>query len=236
MRDGVRLKLGAEEFCFSSEASCVTFRKKYGGPMKNTAGISLAHIFGLLLLSGTAFAADPVFDAAAKIAGKYSGHWALYGVADGKVVEKASWTDTLTATNPTRAAGKAYVDVTDLMTFPDGTTRTSTFQEGYLESADGSVGERFYDIHGQKTLFRKLTDNDWSYQSGVDAGELWFLGFNPKTVVTASHVAVKSTTLEGNVDTDHVTRVTTIQWRDVDGSLKSVQFVSMKGEHTRVAE
>jgi hypothetical protein len=188
------------------------------------------------IISTTSFAGESALDAAKKIAGKYMGTWTMFGMADGKVVEKAGWTDVLTAANPTQGDGKAFVEVSDVMTFADGTTRTSTFHEGYVTNPDGTAGDRFYEINGKPLYFKKLTDNDWAVQGSPDEGELWFMGFNAKAVVSASHVTMKTTTYEGDLDTDHVTRVTTVQWKDVDGKLKTDQFVSMKGEHTRVAQ
>jgi hypothetical protein len=188
------------------------------------------------LAATSSFAGESAFDAAKKIAGKYNGAWTMYGLADGKVVEKASWTDVLTAANPTQRDGQAFVEVSDVMTYADGTTRTSNFHEGYVTHPDGSAGERFYEINGKPFYFKKLTDNDWSFQGVPSEGELWFMGFNAKSVVSASHVTIKTTTYQGDIDTDHVTRVTTVQWKDSDGTLKSTQFVSMKGEHTRTAQ
>jgi hypothetical protein len=192
------------------------------------------------ILVGFAFVAhaqaSATFEAAKKIAGKYTGTWTMYGIENGKVARKAAWTDVLTAGNPTEEKDRAFVQVSDVMTFTDGTTRTSNFIEGYISNADGSVGDRFYDLGGTTTHFKQLTQNDWSYQATPADGELWFLGFDPKTVVSASHVAIKTTTFDGSLDTDHVTRMTTIQWKDATGALKSTQFVSLQGEHRRMAE
>lgn len=190
---------------------------------------------GFFLLT-SAHAGSPAFEAAKKITGKYTGSWTMYGIENGNVVEKSSWTDTLIAANPIEENGRAFVEVSDVMTYPDGSTRTSVFHEGYYANSDGSVGERFYEIFGQAIVFKKLTANDWAYQATPAAGELAFLGFDSKSVISASHVAVKSTTYEGGIDTDHVTRLTTVQWKDATGKIRTVQFVSMKGEHVRVAD
>ncbi len=189
-----------------------------------------------LTLSSNAFAGSAVYEAAKKIAGTYTGKWAMYGVQNGAVVQKSSWTDVLTAANPTEGKGRAFVDVSSVMTYPDGKTRTSVFQEGYFENSDGSVGDRFYEIQGQTVIFKRLTPNDWTYQVTPNEGELWFLGFDPKTVISASHVAAKTTTYEGGIDTDHVSRLTTVQWKDANGAIQTIQFVSMKGEHTRIGQ
>jgi hypothetical protein len=194
---------------------------------------SAALVIVPLLIATASMAAESALDAAKRISGKYTGQWKMYGIAGGLVVEKASWTDVLEASDATESKGKAFVEVTDVMTFRDGTTRTTKFIEGYVANADGSAGDRFYEIQGKTTFFKKLTDRDWVYQATPDPGELWFLGFDPKDVISASHVATKTTTYEGNLDTDHVTRLTTIQWRDTSGSTQTTQFISMKGAHAR---
>jgi hypothetical protein len=197
-----------------------------------TAAAALA----LMLVASTAIAAESALDTAQKITGKYLGQWTMYGVAAGQIVEKAAWTDVLEAGKATESNGRAFVEVTNVMTFLDGKTLTVAFIEGYTANADGTAGDRFYEIQGKTTLFKRLTDNDWAYQTTPDPGELWFLGFNPKDVLSASHVTTKTTTYEGDLETDHVTRLTTIQWKDADGKIKSMQFVSMKGTHTRLDE
>lgn len=190
--------------------------------------------FIMLLSASFSYGSESALDSVKKIVGTYTGNWTMYGIESGIIVEKAAWTDVLTAGNPKLGNGRAYVDVSDVMTFQDGSVRTSNFLEGYLENSDKTAGERFYEIHGNIMKFKKLTDNDWTYHSVPDLGELWFLGFtSPQNVISSSHVTTKSTTYEGVIDTDHVTRVTTVQWSGDDGSIKSIQFVSMKGEHRR---
>lgn len=199
--------------------------------MKTLLGLALA--LGAMTIGCASTGAESALDAASKIAGTYTGQWSMYGLADGHVVEKASWTDRLEAGHSVEDHGRAYVEVTDTMTFANGQTRTSKFIEGYSAKPDGSAGDRFYEIGGTATHFKKLTERDWVYQATPDPGELWFLGVNPQDVVFASHVTTKTTTFEGPIDTDHVTRLTTIQWKDADGKIHSTQFVSMKGEHAR---
>lgn len=188
----------------------------------------------LFLLNSYSFAAETALEATQRIAGKYTGEWTMFALENGAVVEKVKWTDALVAENPTQDSDGAHVDVTDIMKFSDGSSRVSKFQEGYYAKEDGSVGDRYYEIMGQRISFKKLTDNDWTFQNTPSSWELPSLGFDPKTVISASHVTTKTTTYDGNIDTDHVIRITTIQWRDANGAVRSEQFVSMKGYHTRV--
>ena len=189
----------------------------------------------LLLSTFNCFATESALDAATKITGKYAGEWTMFGLENGVVVQQAKWNDVLIAETPTQGNGLAFVNVTDNMIFADGTNRISKFQEGYFSNVDGSVGDRFYEIMGNKVLFKRLSESDWSFQATPSAWELSSLGFNPKNVVFASHVTTKTTTYDGLIDTDHVTRITTIQWKDSEeGIPKSLQFVSLSGYHTRV--
>ena len=193
-------------------------------------------ILALLIGAARAQAGGSALDEAKKIEGAYTGSWALYGVVDGNVVIKSRWTDVLTATEPVQNPGRAFVNVTDVMTFADGSLKTSRFQEGYFANADGTAGDRFYEMNGSTVVFRKLTDNDWAFYTVPNEGELRFLGFDPKAVISASHMTVKATTFQGGGSTDHVTRVTTVQWKDAAGTLMSIQFVSMNGSHTRTEQ
>ena len=193
-------------------------------------------IMVLLLAAANSYGGESALAAAGKIAGSYTGNWAIYGVVDGNVVMKSKWTDVLTATEPVQSPGRAFVSVTDDMTFADGSVKTTKFEEGYFVNADGTAGERFYELNGSAVVFRKLTDNDWAFYTVPSEEELRFLGFDPKTVLSASHITVKTTTLQANTETDHVTRITTVQWKDAAGSIMSIQFVSMNGTHARISE
>ena len=198
----------------------------------------IAHCFVIviLLMSAVAHGTESALDATKRIAGKYTGQWSMFAFNDGKVVERAACTDVLIASHVTEDNERAYVEVIDVMTFPDGSTRTSKFIEGYYANSDGSAGDRFYEIQGKITIFKKLSENDWAYYAQPETGELWFLGFNPKDVISSSHIATKTTTYEDKIDTDHVTRVTTVQWKDANGTTQTSQFISLKGQHRRVAE
>src|SRR6476469_1729965 len=55
------------------------------------------------------------------IAGVYTGQWTLFGVdKSGNVIKRAAWTDTLTVTNPKVEADRAFVTVSDEMTYEGG--------------------------------------------------------------------------------------------------------------------
>lgn len=60
--------------------------------------------------------------------------------------------------------------------------------------------------------------------------ELASMGFT--NVLQAKHVMVKTGTINGNEETDSVTRASTIQWK-VGGNVRTKQFVSLQGKHLR---
>ena len=120
------------------------------------------------------------------------------------------------------------------MNFQGGGVRETHFLEGFYKDKDGVAGDRFYEVNGAVVKFKKLNQNTWIFETPVDPGELSFLGFDPKKVVSAVHTTTKVTTYEGEKDTDHITRLTTVQWKEDSGTLQSIQFVSMKGYHTRI--
>lgn len=190
-------------------------------------------VFGLLF---PAHASSPAGLAEAqKITGRYLGRWTVYGLEKGALTVKMKWSDVVSTSEARIEGGRALVDVVSQMTFVDGSERTVQFKEGYLLLADGSAGERFIDHGGQQTLVRRLSPNDWAFQSVPDPNELRFLGFDPALVLSASHVTTKTTTYKGAIDTDHVARFTTVQWKNTaTGAIETTQFLSMIGLHKRV--
>ncbi|HEX4924785.1 MAG TPA: hypothetical protein VFV50_11895 [Bdellovibrionales bacterium] len=177
----------------------------------------------------------PALAEARKISGRYLGRWTVYGLERGELVVKTKWSDTLTAGDARLEGGRAVVDVTTQMTFIDGSQRTLQFREGYFLLPDGSAGERFIENQGQVTLVKRLSPNDWALQTVPQPEELRFLGFDPSIVLSASHVTTKTTTYKGAVDTDHVARFTTVQWKNTaTGAIETTQFLSMIGVHKRI--
>ncbi len=183
-------------------------------------------------------ATDPVLASLETIAGEYTGEWTLRGVDEtGAPKVVMSWTDEVSVPfEPIREPGRAYLSVTDEMTFEGPVpARTVTFKEGFLVADDGSVGERFFNQgDGGAVVETELAPGVYTFSQVATPEELATLGFtdaNPGT-----HVTVKTTTRDGSVEQEHISRVTTAQWRDADGRPHTTQMVTLEGMHRRSAD
>src|SRR5437899_2500426 len=102
----------------------------------------------------------------AALVGTYSGSWKSFGIdARGQVVERSTWTDTMTAERPVREQAQAFVTTEDTMKFQgrSGTPFKLPGKEGYLLNKDGSLGEYFIEAYGQTYRLQKLADGVWTY-------------------------------------------------------------------------
>ena len=179
-------------------------------------------------------AAKQVAKEVAAIAGTYAGSWTMFGMgADGQVVKRAGWTDVIRAENPVVKDDRAYVQITDEMTFEGGRIppRKTVGTEGYLLNKDGTLGDYFFETNGQTYRMQKLSPDTWAYSIAADPRELAQLGFPNAT--SGRHALVKVITFEQGVETHRVSRVTTVSWKDAEGKERWTQFVSLQGFHKR---
>lgn len=170
------------------------------------------------------------------IAGTYTGAWTVFGIDEkGQAVKRAAWTDVIKAENATVKGDRAYVTVTDEMTFEGGRIppRRTQGTEGYLLNRDGSLGDYFFETSGQFYRFHKLAKDTWAYVVPADARELAQLGF--QNVVSGQHVLIKVVTSEQGIETHRISRLTTVNWKDAEGKERWTQFVSLQGFHKRQA-
>lgn len=178
--------------------------------------------------------AKPVPKEVRAIAGTYAGAWTLFGVDEnGQAVKRAAWTDIIRAENPVVKSERAYVTVTDEMSFEGGRIppRKTQGAEGYFLNKDGSLGDYYFETAGQIYRFQKLSPETWAYVVTADARELAQLGFS--NVISGQHVLVKVITSEQGVETHRISRVTTVSWKDAEGKERWTQFVSLQGFHKR---
>jgi len=177
------------------------------------------------------------------IVGKYTGAWQLYGLDTygGDTVLKATWDDEVEAKDPVQQGNRAFVTVSNRMNFsqwcapPSGSSISLDFTEGFFVEEDGSAGERYFDMYGQTTVETQVSPGLFSFETAVSSQELTSLGFaDAKAVLSAKHLVVKSVTHAEGVETEWVTRVTTIEWKDPAGATQGKQFVSLKGFHKRI--
>jgi hypothetical protein len=202
---------------------------------------SWAASFALALLPAASSPAAPVRVAAGArdgdvpaevqaLAGHYHGEWQMFGIdGKGQVVEGYRWTDTVEATRPRVEGDRALVSTTCTMKLPGGGSRTLDGEEGYFLHADGSLGDYFLVMAGKTVHMPKLVDRVFCYSLDADPGEFHALGF--PSDVHGTNVMVKVVVDEGGVETHRLTRVTTLQWKEADGTPRTLQFTSLKGWH-----
>jgi len=168
------------------------------------------------------------------ILGTYIGAWTSYGIdANGEIVEKAAWTDTITVKDPVVEENRAYATTIDKMYFEGGYIPPMTVEgkEGYLLDEDGNLGDYFFETYGQVYILQKLSENTWAYTAPAGSQELGMLGFT--NVVWAQHALLKVVTYQTGTETHRITRVTTVNWKDSEGKDQWIQYVSLKGYHKR---
>lgn len=168
------------------------------------------------------------------IAGTYTGAWTLFGIDEkGQVSKRAGWTDVIKAETPVVKNERAYVTVTDEMTFEGGRIppRKTQGTEGYFINRDGSLGDYFFETNGRVYRFQKLAKDTWAYVVPADSRELAQLGF--ANVLSGQHALIKVVTSEQGVETHRISRVTTVSWKDAEGKERWTQFVSLQGFHRR---
>jgi len=198
----------------------------------------LVVLIGSLSLSSVGLSADAspeVPKEVAALAGTYSGSWKSFGIdAQGQVVERSAWTDTVRAERPVREADRAWVSTENVMIFEGrGAPFKLPGKEGYYLNRDGVLGQYFIETHGQTYRMQKLADDIWTYATDASPQELAQLGF-PKGAA-GRHVVVKVVTHEAGVETHRVSRMTTVSWRDKEGKELWLQFVSLQGYHKKDA-
>ena len=169
-----------------------------------------------------------------ELAGTYAGVWTMYGVdAQGAIVKRMAWTDTMRAENPQVEGDRAFLTTVDEMVFEGGAAPPYRVEgrEGFFLDAEGRITDAFIENFGSVVRLIELSDNAWSYVAPVAAGELGMLGF--PAGAEGSHVLVKVLTREAGVETHRISRVTTVRWTDAAGAERWAQFVSLQGYHKR---
>jgi hypothetical protein len=169
------------------------------------------------------------------IVGEYQGTWTSYALDEkGEIVKRASWTDVVKAENPTFGSDRISVTTTDEMTFDGGKIPPMKIQakEGFMLNADGSLGDYFIETFGQTYRMLKLNEATRVYSSTANPREYPMLG--AVKIISAQHCLVKVVTFEDGVETHNISRVTTVQWKDLAGNLRTTQFVSLQGKHKRI--
>lgn len=203
---------------------------------KLTLALSLALVAGCSSSSktdgsSTTDASVPEKDPLEAIAGTYTGEWTLFGVdADGATRTVSHWTDVVTTADPVLQADRTYLSCTDTMTF-DGMTQpiVVTWTEGFMLEPDGSVGPRYFEQRGQIVVENQIAPGIFSYAQTATSQELAQLGFTNST--EGGHVTVKVVTTDEGIDTERITRISTVKWTDAAGAVQTTQMTTMQGWH-----
>ena len=167
------------------------------------------------------------------IVGNYTGSWTSYTINEkGEVVKQTAWTDTMKAENPIVEKDRVFVSTVNEMTFEGGRIPPMKMpgKEGYFLNRDGSLGDYYVEIFGQTIKMNRLDKDVWAYTIPANPREFAALG---NKFVSANHVLVKNVTNEGGVETHHISRLTTLRWKDAEGKERATQFVSLQGKHQR---
>jgi hypothetical protein len=190
-------------------------------------------------LSASVFAqkdeSRPIPKEVQQILGNYKGAWTSFGLNEkGEVVKQASWTDVIKAENPVFSGDRVSVTTNDEMTFEGGKIPPMKIQskEGFFINGDGVLGDYFIETFGQTYRLQKLNEAARAYAAVASPREYSMLG--KVNIVSAQHVLVKVVTFENGIETHSISRVTTVEWKDVAGALRTTQFVSLQGRHQRV--
>ncbi len=168
------------------------------------------------------------------IAGTFKGEWAMFGIdGKGEVVKRYAWTDVIKAENPLVKDDRAFVTITDEMTFTDSRIppRKTTGSEGYLLNKDGSLGDYFFETSGQVVRMKQLRKDIWAYSIPANKQELAALGFSQ--VISGEHTLIKIVTHEQGIETHRISRMTTVNWKDAEGKERWIQFISLQGIHKK---
>ena len=166
--------------------------------------------------------------------GVYTGSWTSFGLdRQGQIAKRAAWTDKIVARGAVREGDRAFVTTEMKMTFEGGAIPPfkSQGKDGYFLNADGNVGDQFIENSGQLYRLKRLTTNSWTFALPAQPRELAQLGFT--NIISAQHVFVKVLNFEQGRETHRISRVTTVNWKDVDGKDRWLQFTSMQGFHRR---
>jgi hypothetical protein len=146
----------------------------------------------------------------------------------------ATWVDTVTTGMPMVTADRAFFVATDSMDFGGGAPpMQQTFNEGFLRNKDGSIGDHFIEAFGQVTVDHEISPGVFTYAQPAAVQELQQLGFT--TAVDGTHVTTKVVILESGTPVEHVTRLSTVHWKDASGADKYTQLVTLQGEHRHTA-
>jgi hypothetical protein len=163
------------------------------------------------------------------IMGNYHGDFQGYRWDGTNIVAAGGWTEDITTSDPVVEPRTVHVTAHDHMTFSSGGAYEKDWVEGFLRTADGSIGERYFDVDGQRVIEHLIASNVYTMSRDVTKEELAHLGFANATC--GRQITVKTVADEDGVTTERLTIVTEVEWADESGHSVRGQYVTGNGYH-----
>lgn len=202
--------------------------------MKPLSTMHFLFALTLLLPTQRTCKADEVPKQVKELVATFEGTWKSFRLNEqDEIVRFSTYVDRLTAHMPKIEDGRAFVLYRDEMSAPGATEPSFVIEgkEGYFVNSDGTLGDYFTEQFGQVQRYKNLADGVWVAAIEAHPQELKRLGF--ANVISGHHVMVKVITTTDSETTHHITRVTTVKWKDRSGKTSEIQFTSLKGSHTK---
>jgi len=167
--------------------------------------------------------------------GAYGGAWEMMGLdASGATYTAMTWTDEVTSSDPRIEGDRAIVDVYSFMVIDPYGEYELSWIEGVFIEEDGSAGEEFMEMDGEITIFTKVADDRYEYETAVGQDDYYYWdGPTAQNLISGHHVNTKIVSYPDGVETHDITRFTTLEWDD-GGGVQVAEFTSMMGQHYRV--
>ncbi|UUV21326.1 hypothetical protein [Paenimyroides aestuarii] len=167
-----------------------------------------------------------------KISGKYVGEFTAFKYNNGQTEETVSWKDTVTTSAPIATETSAYMNVTSEMVFnnPHIPPYKMQFKEGFEQLKNEEI-KHFIEVMGTKFYQIEVPNNTFIISQPISKFELSQLGFT--NAKEAYHTTVKVVVNKEGQEVHNISRISTIKI-DNDGKEEIVQFLSMKGHHTKI--
>ena len=167
------------------------------------------------------------------LTGVFEGSWVLSGLdASDAVVEQASWSDVVTASNPRIDGDRALVDVSSEM---DGGTWTQTleFHEGVYIEEDGSMGAYFVEMDGEETILIETSPDVWEYDEDLGPNDFdVMVNVSAENLVEGWKHSVKVVTRPDGGERHDITTTTRVEYDGAAG-VQTAEFTSLSGYHER---
>ena len=163
--------------------------------------------------------------------GRYEGASTSYRWDGTKMVPASSWTEVVVTKTAVLDATTAHVTAEDKMTFDGSFSMDISWTEGFLRKRDGSLGTRYFDVQGVRVLEIEVAPHVWSMKKDNSVEDLKRFGFGHP--VRGFTITTKTVAVEDGVETDRLTAVSDIVWRDEASAEHRGHYVTMTGYHKR---